>query len=170
MIWKLLFGWKLTMAMRPHKISMEPRPYISRLTSCASCIVTKLWYMYVITWHLTKHKTPQKILFTSLRCIFQWKGSHNHMGIFFHSRIYNGLVRKGVNGEDNRRTWKHPTLCCTCIQLYSEIIWKRRRLIGQHENTQHVALLTSYWYEETETSERLIITYGQDLSYKVKME
>ena len=92
------------------------------------------------------------------------------MWIFFHNRIYNGLVRQGVNGEDNSRTWKHPTLCYSCIKLSSESIWKWRRLIGQHENTQHVALLTSYWYEETESSERLIITHGQDLSYKLKMD
>ena len=92
------------------------------------------------------------------------------MWIFFHNRIYNGLVRQGVNGEDNSRTWKHPTLCYSCIKLSSESIWKWRRLIGQHENTQHVALLTSYWYEETKTSERLTITHGQDISYKMKME
>ena len=46
-IWKLLVAWMLTVVMQPHKMSEDPHPYISRLTSHANWISTKLLYMYV---------------------------------------------------------------------------------------------------------------------------
>ena len=46
-IWKLLVAWMLTVVMKPHKMSEDPHPYISRLTSHANWISSKLLYMYV---------------------------------------------------------------------------------------------------------------------------
>lgn len=62
MIWKLLVGWMLTMAMQPHTMLEDPHPYISRLTSCANWIATKLLYMYVCN-NLASYQTQttQKI-------------------------------------------------------------------------------------------------------------